>query len=96
MTIIILTISIIGQSIIVFSDLCALYGITAGGGGEKYNDPGTCLYFSVITWTTLGYADFIPTPELRVFAATEAIVGYISMSILVAGLVTVFSVSSNK
>ena len=28
--------------------------------GVKSKDPRTCLYFSIVTWTTLGYRDVRP------------------------------------
>ncbi len=43
-----------------------------------------CVYFSIITWTTVGYGDFEPTVTCRMWAATEALTGYIFMAILIA------------
>jgi len=40
-------------------------------------------YFSVVTWTTLGYGDFIPGENTRIWAMVEAITGYLYMGILV-------------
>jgi len=34
-----------------------------------------CLYFSIVTWTTLGYGDFQPTEGARVFAGIQAMLG---------------------
>jgi voltage-gated potassium channel Kch len=53
------------------------------------DDDGTqedadCLYFSIVTFTTLGYGDFRPTPQCRMFAATEAVLGYIYFGLTVA------------
>lgn len=42
------------------------------------------IYFSVVTWTTLGYGDFKPTNELKVWVMAEALMGYIFMGIVVA------------
>ena len=39
------------------------------------------LYFSVITWTTVGYGDFIPLPKMRLVASLEAITGVLSITI---------------
>ena len=41
------------------------------------NDGPGALYFSIVTWTTLGYGDFTPPPELRLVAAIQALVGYL-------------------
>jgi hypothetical protein len=48
------------------------------------SDPDICLYFSIVTFTTLGYGDFAPTPPIRLLAASEALVGYVSMALLIA------------
>ncbi len=46
------------------------------------------FYFSLVTMTTVGYGDMSPiTPVARIFAATEAIVGQLYLTILVARLV---------
>ena|SRR5882762_4684381 len=39
------------------------------------------IYFSVITWTTVGYGDLKPSPESRMFAASEALLGYLTMGL---------------
>ena len=44
----------------------------------------TALYFSIVTWTTLGYGDLQPTESLRLFAASEALIGYLYLSLPVA------------
>ncbi|MBI0475183.1 two pore domain potassium channel family protein [Sphingomonas sp. MA1305] len=41
------------------------------------------LYFSVVTWTTLGYGDLLPRPELHLMAALEAAVGYMYFGLIV-------------
>jgi hypothetical protein len=43
-----------------------------------------CLYFSVVTFTTLGYGDFQPAVGLsRFFVSLEAIIGAITMALFV-------------
>ncbi len=44
------------------------------------------IYYSVVTFTTLGYGDISPTGFLKFFAAIEAIFGAITLGFLVAGL----------
>tara|TARA_R110002167_G_scaffold64980_6_gene183767 strand:+ start:2652 stop:3134 length:483 start_codon:yes stop_codon:yes gene_type:complete len=39
--------------------------------------PLEMIYFSIVTWTTLGYGDFQPTEASRILAAAEALLGYI-------------------
>ena len=49
------------------------------GIGRSYFD---ALYFSVMTWTTVGYGDFTPiTPISKIVAASEALLGYIFMGV---------------
>jgi Ion channel len=60
-------------------------------GPSVTHDPETCLYFSVVTWTTLGYGDFRPTPGARLAAASEAMVGYIAMAVLISAFARVLS-----
>jgi hypothetical protein len=43
----------------------------------------TPVYFSIVTWTTLGYGDFIPPEGLRWIAALEALIGYGFFGLLV-------------
>ena len=52
------------------------------------------LYFSVVTWTTLGFGDFVPTKEARKYAAIEALLGYIYMGLLVG--ITIKALTSSK
>ncbi|MEL6195819.1 MAG: ion channel [Myxococcota bacterium] len=55
------------------------------GSNPKIND---LLYFSVVTLTTLGYGDISPlSPQAKTVAATEALVGQIYLTVLVARLV---------
>lgn len=41
------------------------------------------LYFSIVTWTTLGYGDFQPLPDFRLLAAFQALVGYVFLGVIV-------------
>lgn len=43
----------------------------------------TSLYFSVVTWTTLGYGDFKPAEGIELIAALEALTGYIFLGLIV-------------
>jgi hypothetical protein len=75
--------------IIDYSEECQIYGITDTLTGNVVSNARTCFYFSVVTWTTLGYGDFRPTAALRLIAASEAILGYFAMALFVAGVVYV-------
>ena len=45
------------------------------------NDILDSFYFSIVTWTTLGYGDFQPTTSVRFVAASEALMGYFSVGL---------------
>jgi Ion channel len=70
--------------------LLALYYTYTGvqdGTGTVYHDPYTCFYFTVVTWTTIGYGDFIPTPTSRPFVVLEALVSYLFTALFLALLI---------
>ena len=52
--------------------------------GVRTHDFWICLYFSVETFTTLGYGDFVPTTASRPVAALEALSGYVLLGLTVA------------
>jgi uncharacterized protein YjbI with pentapeptide repeats len=39
------------------------------------HNPWDCLYFSIITFTTVGYGDLVPAGNLRLMAGVEALIG---------------------
>ena len=49
-------------------------------------NPVDALYFSVVTWTTLGYGDFQPTEGLRLLAAFQALLGTFFIPMLIAAM----------
>ena len=42
----------------------------------------SALYFSLVTFTTLGYGDISPIPEFRLFAVSEAVAGVFIVGLL--------------
>jgi len=71
----------------------------AGGlvhNGEVTHEFGSALYFSVVTWTTLGFGDFQPVENLRLWAAGQALFGYFFMAILVALFLQILSRGQEK
>jgi hypothetical protein len=65
-----------------FASLYKIFGVMDRG--KETTLPDACLYFSIVTWTTLGYGDVVPTDASRMIAASEALVGYIFMAILIS------------
>ncbi len=41
-----------------------------------------CAYYSVVTFTTLGYGDFHPTGPARIIAGLQAFLGYLVLGVL--------------
>ena len=42
------------------------------------------IYFSITTWTTLGYGDFAPIPQMRLLTSFEALTGVLSAVLTVS------------
>lgn len=70
------------SNMFLFSGLYYVYGLHSEAGLIRH-DILTSIYFSVVTWTTLGYGDLQPLQELRMVAALEALMGYVYMALLV-------------
>ncbi len=63
--------------IFVFAGIFCGYGLMADGKQlSMINDRASALYFSIVTWTTLGYGDLAPPQPIRLVAAIEALLGY--------------------
>lgn len=54
---------------------------------KPVTDPGEFIYFSIVTWTTTGYGDLIPTAASRFFAGVEMLCGYVFMGVII-GMIT--------
>jgi hypothetical protein len=44
---------------------------------------GTAIYFSGLTWASANFGDYEPAPWVRLLAALETLLGYVSMAFLV-------------
>jgi len=69
--------------IVSFAFFFAANGIV-NSDGMIVQDFLSAIYFSIVTFTTLGYGDFRPTEGIRLYAATEALLGYLCMGVFVA------------
>lgn len=54
------------------------------------------FYFSVVTWTTLGYGDFTPYKDVRIFAAVEALFGYLFMGLLIGKVLSLLTTPASR
>ncbi|WP_233270516.1 potassium channel family protein [Chachezhania sediminis] len=58
---------------------------------DLFKSLSEAIYFSLVTYTTVGYGDVVVGPEARVFAAFAAMTGALSFGISTAFLVTYIS-----
>jgi hypothetical protein len=68
--------------IVIFALVFQRFGLNSNG--ADVSAPEDFLYFSIITWTTVGYGDITPSAQARMFAATEALSGYVFMGLYLA------------
>jgi hypothetical protein len=66
-----------------YSDIYMRLGIVEGA-SSIVHDRESCLYFSIITFTTVGYGDYHPTHDGRMVAATEALTGYVFFGVFIS------------
>jgi len=77
----------IGLIICSFASLYRVYGVSASQNDSPRTSFRDCVYFSIVTWSTVGYGDFVPSsPRSRCIAAYQVLTGYVTMGALVAAL----------
>ena len=82
-----------------FAGIYAQLGLadTTGGGGEsmtyRYTD---ALYYSTVTFTTLGYGDLQPRGACRILAGMETFVGYIVLGLLASTATSFIQAAAKK
>ncbi|MBO9449764.1 two pore domain potassium channel family protein [Tropicibacter sp. R16_0] len=54
-------------------------------------DWNSAIYFSLVTYTTLGYGDIVLGPELRIFAAFASVTGLLAFGLSTAYLVAMMT-----
>jgi hypothetical protein len=81
-------------TILIFTIIYWRYGLLTDGEQADISI-FTALYFSITTWTTLGYGDFAPIPRIRHITSAQAILGYIGLGMLVVLLNGVMTTLAN-
>lgn len=64
-----------------FSSIYEHTGLIEGNTVVK-GDGNLAIYFSAVTWSTLGYGDIQPAADSRAIAAAQAMIGYVYMGLL--------------
>lgn len=77
-----LGLSLLSQTILLIAVYAGTYYAYDAGhfGGEWQR----AVYFTIVTWTTLGYGDIAPPSDLELLAAAEALLGYVFLGLIVA------------
>ena len=70
-----------------------IHDATEFGGSISFVD---AIYFSVVTFTTLGFGDLQPLPGGRIFAAIQALSGYVYLGIAIGLAVNGFNPLSQR
>lgn len=80
--------SALGFALIVFAHTVQvwIWAVFFVGFGA-FADLATALYFSLVTYTTLGYGDFVLGPDIRIFASFAAVTGLLTFGLSTAFLV---------
>ena len=55
----------------------SLGSLTVFGSGETIHNVMDCVYYSFVTYTTLGFGDLIPTGTLRFLTGLESLTGLV-------------------
>ena len=61
-------------------------GLIQVNGTQRAIELGEAIYFSVVTFTTVGYGDFLPLGWVRGISAAEALCGVVMMPLFLIGL----------
>ena len=80
------------MTISTFTAIYEMEGIICSG--ELVKSTYESFYFSIVTWTTLGYGDCLPTKNIRHVAAIQALMGYLMMAIFISIFMSLISNNS--
>lgn len=80
--------------ILAYANLYRFEGLISPNGEVVYS-ASDALYFSIVTWTTLGYGDFQPSESVRIYASSEALLGTMFIPLVIAALISILSINKN-
>lgn len=75
-----ISLSFVSGNILGYADIFRRLGLVEPNGTITHSALDR-LYFSIVTWTSVGYGDLRPLRDGRPFAAAECLLGYISMAV---------------
>lgn len=71
-------------AIFIFAGIYRIFGVYHSVEGvPTMATLGEGLYFSIVTWTTLGYGDYSPLEEIQMISALQAMIGYLYFGVVV-------------
>lgn len=81
----------VAASLVVYAYGYGFDGLECGSASKTpCNDLKSTLYFSVITWTSVGYGDLSPVPAFYLVAASEALLGNLASAIVIGAFLERF------
>lgn len=81
--------------ILLYATLYKHSGLKSGTSICLVHDGFTSLYFSIVTFTTLGYGDYVPGDDLcKMTAALEALTGYYLLALSITTLVKLANIAN--
>lgn len=81
---------LIFTTILIFSKIYEVTGLEYSGGGDVQSDRFNIdfLYFTIVTWTTLGFGDILPTQASKVVVIVNVSLGVIMNTAFIASVVS--------
>ncbi len=77
--------------------VCYKYAGLVGPAGAQIHNGFISVYFSAITFTTVGYGDFVPANDTgRALAACEALLGYLLLAVFVAKVINLSATPAER
>ena len=88
--------ALIAQAAGLICAFAAIYRVYGLDGMPPPLDRETAVYFSIVTWTTLGYGDLKPIEVMRSTAATQALLGYLYLGLIVGVTMRLTSIPGSR
>lgn len=87
--------SLISQAMALIFVFAGIYRGFGLDGAKPLVAHDIALYFSIVTWTTLGYGDLAPARGIELLAALQAGLGYVFLGLIVGLVANLLSGRAN-